>query len=389
MKLVKINMKLSAILKFIMVILFLFTGKGIAILHSETICNYSNQIDEDSLYSSDGPIVIYENGKINSYGILPDGNSFKCYKQQITAKDKLNCFVDETKQKFSFYLKDTIKTEKSIYDLPEKMFMVSDIEGNFKGFQMILIGAGVINSDLNWTFGNGHLVFVGDLFDRSLNVTECLWLVYKLEDEAEKLGGKVHFILGNHEVMNLKNDYRYVRQKSLINADSLKLDYSKWYTRNTELGRWIRSKNCIEKIGDIIFVHGGISKDFASNNNNFDEINSNFRKSIVAELTKEETRNDVYIGRNSPIWYRGIAELKAEPGDVDYVLDAFGAKKMIIGHTIFDNITYLYERKVIAIDLEHKINTDNGFMNALLFENNEFYVINNNGIRKALSKSTN
>jgi hypothetical protein len=292
--------------------------------------------------------------------------------------------VDETQQKFSFYLKDSIKVENSTFDLPEKMFIVSDIEGNFKGFQMILFGAGVINSDLNWTFGKGHLVFVGDLFDRSLNATECLWFVYKLEDEAEKQGGKVHFILGNHEVMNLKNDYRYVRQKSLINADSLKLDYSKWYTRNTELGRWIRSKNCIEKIGDIIFVHGGISKDFTSNNNNLDEINSNFRKSLDAELTKEEIRKDVYIGRDSPIWYRGIAEGKAEQSDIDNVLDAFGAKKMIIGHTIFDNIIYLYDKKVIAIDLEHKINTDKGFMNALWFEDNEFYVIDDKGIKNVL-----
>jgi hypothetical protein len=378
-------MKASVILKHLMVILILCSGTRIAFSYSETNQNYSiYQTDKDSLYSSDGPIVIYENGKIISYGIVPDRNSFKCYKQQITAKDKLHCYVDETKQKFSFNLKDTIKTEKSSYDLPEKMFMASDIEGNFKGFQMILIGAGVINSDLNWTFGKGHFVFVGDLFDRSLNPTECLWFVYKLEDEAEKQGGKVHFILGNHEVMNLRNDYRYVRQKSLINADSLKLEYSKWYTLNTELGRWIRSKNCIEKIGDIIFVHGGISKDFPSKEFSLDEINSNFRKSLDADLTKEEARNDVYIGKNSPIWYRGIAEGKAEQSDVDYVLDAFGAKKMVIGHTIFDSITYLYDKKVIAIDLEHKINTDNGFMKTLLFENNEFYVIDDKGIKNVL-----
>jgi len=378
-------MKMSGILKHFIVILLLCYVPGIASTQSvNTAANHTFQTDRDSLFSSDGPVVIYENGKIFSHGIVPDGNTFKCYKHQISAKDKLQCFVDETGQKFSFYIKDSIKTEKSVYDLPERMFMVSDIEGNFKGFQMILIGAGVINSDFNWTFGKGHLVFVGDLFDRSLNATECLWFVYKLEDEAEKQGGKVHFILGNHEVMNLKNDYRYVRQKYSINADSLKLDYSKWYTRNTELGRWIRSKNCIEKIGDIIFVHGGISKDFASNNNNLDEINSNFRKSLDAELTKEEIRNDLYVGRNSPIWYRGIAEQNAEPGDVDYVLNAFGANKMVIGHTIFDSITYLYDRKVIAIDLEHKINTDNGFMKALLYENNEYYVIDDKGIKYVL-----
>ena len=33
---------------------------------------------------------------------------------------------------------------------------------------------------------------------------------------------------------------------------------------------------------------------------------------------------------------------------------------MILGHTIFDEMKYLYDKKVIVIDLEHQINTENG-----------------------------
>ncbi|MEI7483972.1 MAG: metallophosphoesterase [Ignavibacteriota bacterium] len=342
------------------------------------------QNDKDSLYCSDGPVIVYDSGKIINYRIIPDGNSFKSLQQIIEKSGKLYCFVDEIQQSFSFRLKDTIIADNSVYDLPDKMIIVSDIEGNFKGFQSILKGAGVIDTGFNWTFGNGHLVFVGDIFDRSPNVTECLWLLYKLETESVQKGGKVHFVLGNHEVMNLKKDYRYVRQKYFVNADSLKLDYSKWYDRNTELGRWIRSKNCIVRIGDMIFVHGGISKDFPYTEYSLDGINSCFRDRIDAELTKDGIRNDVFIGRNSPIWYRGIADGKMGQNDLDKVLSTFGANKMVIGHTIFDEIKYLYGRKVIAIDLEHRINTENGFMNALWFEGNEFFTVNDRGIKTLL-----
>ncbi|MFZ4592159.1 MAG: metallophosphoesterase, partial [Ignavibacteria bacterium] len=251
--------------------------------NNDVFSSYDNSIlqdDKDSLFSCDGPIIVYENDRINSYGVRPNDNGFSVYKKSISRSTDLTCYVDETLQSFSFKLKDTIKTETSVYPAPDKMFIISDIEGNFKGFQSILAGAGVIDADFKWTFSSGHLVFVGDMFDRSPNVTECLWLLYKLESEAEMQGGKIHFILGNHEVMNMNKDYRYVRQKYFINADSLKLDYSKWYAANTELGRWLRSKNCIEKIGDIVFVHGGISKDFPYAENSLDEINDSFRNRL-------------------------------------------------------------------------------------------------------------
>ncbi len=44
-------------------------------------------------------------------------------------------------------------------------------------------------------------------------MTECLWLIYSLEEKAKAAGGYVHFILGNHEIMNMQGDFRYVQDK--------------------------------------------------------------------------------------------------------------------------------------------------------------------------------
>lgn len=343
-----------------------------------------NESTRDSLFSSDGPCIIYNDGNIYSYGVYKSGEGFRAYKKEIAHGETLECKVDETGQRFSFKLKDSITKEKSVFEIPEKMLLISDIEGNFKGFQAMLMGAGVINKEFEWTFGNGHLVFAGDMFDRNLNVTECLWLIYKLEDEAVKQNGKVHFIMGNHEVMNLKKDFRYVRQKYFINADSMKLEYEKWYDRNSELGRWLRSKNCIEKIGDLLVVHGGVSNEMPLGEMTLEEINEKFRERLDAELTKEEIRKDIFLGRESAIWYRGIAEEKMAGEDLERILAKTGTTKMIIGHTIFEEIKQLYGGKVIAIDLEHRQNTENGFMKCLITEGKNFYVINDKGEKTPL-----
>lgn len=344
----------------------------------------NSELFSDSLFSSDGPVVYYSEGKTYASGIIRDNNNFQTYTKSISKSESLSCFVDETKQGFSFKLKNKIRTENDIYPMPSKMLMISDIEGNFNGFQMILKGSGVIDSNFKWIFGKGHLVINGDMFDRGLNVTECLWLIYKLENEAENAGGKVHFIMGNHDVMNLTGDYRYLRQKYLVNADSLKIPYENWYSNNTELGRWLRGKNCIELIGNILFVHGGIGGTFPFSKFTINEINNEFRKRLDSDLTKQEIKEDVFIGRSSPIWYRGIAQNTAAPEQIDSILVHFNAEKIVLGHTIFEKIQYLYNSKVIVIDLEHKQNSDNGFMNALFFEDGNFFVINNKGEKSVL-----
>ena len=349
-----------------------------------SIMNYKSENTDSSGFSSDGPVVIYQDGKIISYSVMPEGDIHNVSIVEINAKDKLTCYVDETEQHFSFNLKDTISTESDVYALPEKMLIVSDIEGNFRGLTMILKGAGIVNDKFEWIFGNGHLIFAGDLFDRGVNVTECLWLIYKLESEAELQGGKVHLILGNHEMMNLRKDFRYVRNKYPVNADSLNLEYDSWYSADSELGRWLRSKNSIEKIGDFLIMHAGISRDFPSDSLTITDINNNIRSSIDKHFNKGEASKDIFIGSSGPLWYRGIVNESETQNDIENTLSAYTSSKMILGHTIVDSMKYLYDRKVIAIDLEHQENSDNGFMYALWFENGNFFMIDNNGLKKDL-----
>lgn len=336
--------------------------------------------DDSSSFGADGPIIIHNENGMLCYSIVPETNGFKTILRSVMKDETFTCNIGASGRTFSFKLKRRIVNEPDNYPLPPKMLIISDIEGNFEGFESILTGAGVVDSQLNWTFGNGHLILPGDFFDRGLNVTECLWLIYKLETEAAQAGGKVHFILGNHEVMNMRGDFRYVRKKYLANSDSLSLDYKNWYSAQSELGRWLRSKNCIERIGNYIFVHGGISPPLQATNMNVGEINGHLRLIIDKPFDSSSTYADSLILRkNGPLWYRGIAMSELTSDSLKVILQHFDAEKIIIGHTVFDEITNLYDGRVIAIDLDHAENHRKGFMKTLWFDMSGFSVINNKG----------
>lgn len=336
--------------------------------------------DDSSSFGADGPIIIHNENGMLCYSIVPETNGFKTILRSVTKDETFTCNIGASGRTFSFKLKKSIVNEPDNYPLPPKMLIISDIEGNFEGFESILTGAGVVDSQLNWTFGNGHLILPGDFFDRGLNVTECLWLIYKLETEAAQAGGKVHFILGNHEVMNMRGDFRYVRKKYLANADSLGLDYKNLYSSESELGRWLRSKNCIERIGNYIFVHGGISPQLQATNMNVGEINGHLRLIMDKPFDSTSTYADSLILRkNGPLWYRGIAMSELTSDSLNGILQHFDAEKVIIGHTVFDEITNLYDGRVIAIDLDHAENHRKGFMKTLWFDMSGFSVINNKG----------
>lgn len=387
-------MRPKRILIYAGIVAAIYLGCGAILLKTERIqrlylfpgwsIKYGATDEDDSTVSADGPIVLNENNKRIKYQIFKkEGGKYSMDKSEVIDKDTLTCHIEETNDSFRFQLKDSLVNEISEYPLPGKMLIISDIEGNFKGFKSILVGNQVIDKQFNWTFGNNHLVLVGDFFDRGLNVTECLWLVYKLENEAEKQGGKVHFILGNHEMMNLKGQFKYLRDKYADNADTLKLSYEKWYSADSELGKWLRNKNGVEKIGDYLFVHAGLAKSFPKNYTLAD-INAGIRSSIDKNIEKDIQRTDVFIGSKGPLWYRGIAQEDENEEDLNLTLANFKAGKMIIGHTIFEEIQYLYNGKVIAIDLEHKLNSEKGKMYALWFEDGDFSITDQKGIKKQL-----
>jgi len=344
---------------------------------SDDDVSFDCYITPSFLYSQDGPYVSYNGGNIIVEEITPAGLISTTYTSPTGIT--LTCTLPHMGTSFSFNLKPAINIEPSTFPFtPSKFLTISDFDGHIEGFTMALTREGVIDANFNWTYGTGHLIICGDVFDRGFHITECLWLLYKLEAEAEAQGGKVHLILGNHEIFNMTDDWRYVEVKYFDNAQLMGKRMSELYDSNTELGRWLRSKNLIEKIGDYAFLHGGISPQVAALDLTYDQINDYGR----IELNGTSCNGDCQIvnGSDGIYWYRGMVYQTLTQPQVDEFLDSLGVQRVIIGHTKDNTIETFYNDKVMAIDMYHADNFASGYMEALQFELGCFYLFHTNNV---------
>ncbi len=331
----------------------------------------------------DGPYVQYSKDQVFvNYITEKDGTKLvrtDSFGLQNIESVSLKVMTDIPGKSFKVGLKKKLKTEKSEFRKVKKLLVLSDIEGNFGALRKLLQAGKVIDEAFNWTFGDGNLVLIGDFFDRGQQVTEVLWFIYYLEEKAKAAGGYIHFILGNHEIMNLSGDLRYVQQKYLDNASLLKQNYVSLYDENSELGRWLRTKNIVEKIGDIVFAHGGISASIKAMNISIESINSVTRPYYADTASHyADEKSGTIFSDLGPFWYRGYYE-KSNPGislQIDSTLAQFGAKHIITGHTIVaDTISVWYNGKLLNTDIHHA----EGKSEALLIEDGKYYRVNAEG----------
>lgn len=331
----------------------------------------------------DGPYIQYKNDKIFVNYILDKGGTKIVKTEKNKLKEKINLslkvMTDIPGRSFQVALKNELQIEKDEFPEAKTLFVLSDIEGNFAALRKLLIANNIINENLQWEFDKGHLVLTGDFFDRGQMVTETLWFIYHLEEKAKAAGGYVHFILGNHEIMNLTGDLRYIDKKYIDIARLLNQPYISLYNENSELGRWLRTKNIVEKIGKILFVHGGISAHVNRMNISVPEIN-NLARPYYSDTTYnyKDQKTDTLFGDLGPFWYRGYYEKNNAhiPAQIDSTLALFGIDRIITGHSIVaDTISSWYKGKLLNTDVPHAA----GKSEALLIENDTYYRVNTEG----------
>jgi hypothetical protein len=195
-----------------------------------------------------------------------------------------------------------------------RIVAVGDVHGNLAEFTAILQKADLIDGAKRWTGGRSALVLLGDLIDRGPQSRDVLDLAMALEKEAQDRGGSVRVGLGNHEVMVLMGDLRYVVPQDYavfaVTSSSEKrerafMDYSRLQTRKGrtadrtswmsahplgfiehreafsaqgKYGKWLRGLPAVQKVGNVLFMHGGLDPDLKTTS--VSQINS----AVAAEL---------------------------------------------------------------------------------------------------------
>ncbi len=276
----------------------------------------------------------------------------------------------------------------------ERIVAIGDVHGDYEQFFTLLQEAGLVNKKGRWTGGKAHLVQTGDIPDRGPHTRKIMDLMMRLEKQARKAGGRVHALIGNHETMNIYGDLRYVtpeefgafrdsnservrqafweqhvenlKKKAAASGQKVTItdqEKKEWFKKHPlgyfehrlawgpkgKYGKWVRSHNTVIKIGDTLFVHGGISPRFADAS--IREINETVRKELNDfRLLKE----GITVAEDGPLWYRGLArgdEQELAP-HVDAVLANYGVKRIVIGHTpTAGTVIPRFGGKVLMIDV--------------------------------------
>jgi len=133
----------------------------------------------------------------------------------------------------------------------------------------------------------------------------------------------------------------------------------------------------MEKIGDNLFVHGGLHPDIGKKGLSGEKVNHLFRTAMNDSSKDLEAESQLVTGMNGPLWYRGMSLLKLRQGQVDTIVSTFDAKRVVVGHTVVDDekISMLYDGRVINIDLYHAANLKKGILRVLLITKDGYFEI--------------
>jgi hypothetical protein len=324
------------------------------------------------------PYVFYKRGKITVATLDSLVVTIESFPVAEKEKHRVQVrFPGNDAWNFSVNLKPIINDPVESKSADTILFL-SDIEGEFASLRQMLLSNRVIDGNYNWVFGKNELVICGDLFDRGTQVTQQLWLLYKLESAAAEKGGAVHVLLGNHEIMNLSGDLRYVHPVYFDQARLLGKEYMQLFDEKTELGQWLRSKNIVEKTGRFLCLHAGISNEILNKKMSLDDINKLVRPWYARRRSDLPEFLTDFFNTNSPFWYRGYFD---EPGDLQKLvagtLARYDADKIIVGHTIRNTVASFYDGRVWDINT----NWHEGNAQGLLIEGSHYFRVDEHGVR--------
>ncbi len=265
-----------------------------------------------------------------------------------------------------------------------RIVAVGDVHGDFAQFTTVLRQAGVIDGKNRWIGGPTNLVQTGDVLDRGPDSRKVMDLLMDLEVQAERAGGRVHALIGNHEAMNVLGDLRYVspaeyqafrgpnsaglRDRAFtVLADSARKNEAaylrEWqadhplgwvehrlaFEGNGRYGSWIRKHNAVVKINDFLFLHGGIGPQYLGRT--VADLNSEVRQALASGPGSPP---GIAEDNEGPLWFRGLAtgDEAFLTAHVDQVITALDVRHVVIGHTVTaGTILTRYDGKVIMIDV--------------------------------------
>jgi len=273
---------------------------------------------------------------------------------------------------------------------PQRIVAVGDLHGDHDAWRAIARASGIMDAKGRWGGGKTVLVQMGDIVDRGPQSLRIIRDLMSLQREARRKGGQVYVLVGNHEAMMMTGDMRYAtpgeiaafadrnserRREAVYEANKVAIEaayrartpgmaaeairaawlatmplgmveYQAAWLPDGELGRWELQNRAVLRLGDTLFVHGGISAAYASMS--VDDINRRVSEALRA---RDQSPTSIINDPHGPLWYRGLVTRSGDDEttvpaptattarpltidqEIDFVTRAQGVKRIVVAHT--------------------------------------------------------
>ncbi len=254
---------------------------------------------------------------------------------------------------------------------PRRVVAMGDHHGDWDQMHIALETAGVIDGEGEWIGGTTMVLQVGDILDRGDNERAIIDFYEDLRVRAAQDGGIVINVNGNHEIMNAVGDYRYITAGAChefedmegLDTDNAAFEELPEYCKQRAAALWpggpyammLAEWPMVRLAMDNVVVHGGVLPfhlDYG-----IDTLNEETRLFLRGE--GDLPSSVVGFGTtsyDSVDWDRTYSD-DEEPAteedcqNLEDVLMELGASRMIVGHTVQDEINSACDGLVWRVDI--------------------------------------
>jgi hypothetical protein len=247
----------------------------------------------------------------------------------------------------------------------ERVVAVGDLHGDLAATRQALRLAGAIDEQERWIGGKLTLVQTGDLLDRGDDERAILRLFDRLEEQAHAAGGAVFQLIGNHEVLNVEGDFRYVTASGFLAFADVGAEPSNplllrlapeargraaAFLPGGPEARRLGKHPTVAVVGRTLYAHGGVLPEHVTYG--LGRLNGALAAWLRGEL---QELPDLLRGERSPFWTRRYSD--AEPShracrELADVLGSIGAERLVVGHTVQEKgISSACDQRVWRIDV--------------------------------------
>ncbi|MDB4990455.1 MAG: hypothetical protein JWN04_5633 [Myxococcaceae bacterium] len=228
-----------------------------------------------------------------------------------------------------------------------RVVALGDLHGDLGATRRALRLAGVIDADDRWSGGDTVVVQTGDILDRGDDERAILDLTERLHDTAPAAGGAFIALSGNHELMNVAQDFRYVTPSGFA-AFAREGGRDVAFRPGGSFAKRLAERPVVAQVGDTVFVHAGVLPKHVSYG--LARINEEVRAWMRGERAEPPA---IVVAEDGPIWTRAYS-LDTQADDcalLRQALSMLSAKRMVVGHTVQqEGITSACDRHVWRID---------------------------------------